>query len=175
MGEVLKLESKNKLKAMANLLEQEAGYYANLLDLARCKQKVLVGGQFAELESLLVEEQEFLKEVASLEEERYALQCDLAKEFGKHPTDVTVSKLSDLAEPEIGSILKENQQRLVHLLHELTAVNRCNSELIQQSLSYINFTMETLASGIGGSAPTYNGTGSRKRSKSVSRFLNRSI
>lgn len=173
MSDLMVDGSAQRLEAMSGLLEHETKLYAELLDLARQKRDTLINGQLGDLERLLISEQEILKEIATIEEDRYALQCDIARAWGKNPTEMTVSRLAEMADPAIGSRLKENQKKLVRLIHELSTVNQCNSELIQQSLAYINFAMETLAAGLDNGAATYSGAGTRRRIRGAARFLNK--
>ncbi len=163
-------EQDKRLTAMAGLLDEEGRLYGRLLDLARQKQRALVDGRLGDLEAVLEEEQRVLHTVAGLEEERYALQCDLAKQFGCAPGEMTVSRLAEAAGGPHGARLRERQQALVALIHDLSAVNQCNTELIQQSLAYVNFAIDTLA---GGAAPTYGEAGQRRRSQALRLFNKR--
>lgn len=147
-----------RLSTMVGLLETERGLYERLSQLARRKQDVLVHGRLPDLELILEEEKAALATIADIEEERYALQCGLAREFGLQPSDLTVSRLANMAGPVYGPRLRESQQSLVRLINELSAINQCNAELIQQSLAYINFTMDLL---VGGSTPSYGERGGR--------------
>lgn len=159
-----------RLSTMVGLLETERGLYERLSQLARRKQDVLVRGQLPELELVLEEEKAALLTVADLEEERYALQCDLARGFGFDPTGLTVSRLAEMAGPVYGPRLRESQQSLVRLINELSAANQCNAELIQQSLAYINFTMDLLT---GGSVASYGDRGERRKVPLRDKFFSR--
>lgn len=134
-----------RLEAMADMLAREADLYGELVGLARSKQKMLVDGEIASLESILVKERDLLRTISQVEEDRYALQCDLASDLDLSPGDLTVGRLADLAGPAYGALLRERQQRLAGLIQELSAVNQCNAELISQALAYVDFTLEALA------------------------------
>lgn len=149
-----------RLARMLSLLEAERRLYEELSGLARRKREILIQGRLAELEGLLEEEKGALKGVADVENERFALQCDLAQELGLEPAELTVSRLAEAAGPEYGPRLRESQQALVSLIDDLSTINLCNSELIQQSLAYVNFAMDLLA---GGTAGGYGRRGERKR------------
>lgn len=159
-----------RLSTMVGLLETERGLYERLSQLARQKRDVLVRGQLPDLELVLEEEKAALAAVADLEEERYALQCSLARELGYDPADLTVGRLADMAGSVYGPRLRENQQSLVRLINELSAANQCNAELIQQSLAYINFTMDLLA---GASVASYGDRGERRKLPLRDRFFSR--
>lgn len=160
----------SSLTAMTELLDEQGGLYDRLLGLAQRKRKVLISGELGELEAVLGEEQSILKRIARLEEERYALQCDLAGQFGFKPGELTVSKLAELAGPVHGHRLRRCQQVLVGLIGELSAVNQCNSELIQQSLAYVNYAMDALVNGVG---QTYGESGKRERGQMLRLFNKR--
>lgn len=160
----------DRLSTMVGLLETERGLYERLSQLARQKQDVLVRGRLSDLELVLEEEKAVLSTVAEIEEERYALQCGLARELGLEATDLTVGRLAELAGATFGPRLRENQQSLVRLINELSATNQCNADLIQQSLAYINFTMDLLA---GASMASYGDRGERRKVPLRDRFFSR--
>lgn len=164
-------EQGERLIAMSRFLQEEHRLYGRLMELACGKQKVLVEGRLDDLENLVQEEQAVLKSVAALEEDRYALQCDLALTFGVSPSELTVTRLAEIAGPAHGPSLQEAQQQLVKLIHELSAINQSNQELIQQSLAYISFAMDTVT-GIS-SAPTYGKEGRRHRTRPALNIVNR--
>lgn len=162
-----------RISQMVVLLDEECQVYSHLLELARKKQQFLIGGQLTELEQLLSQEQEALKAATVLEEERYALQCDLAQLYGSQPGELTVTALAELAGHSYGPRLKESQHHLVKLVNDLSALNQSSAELIQQSLAYINFTMDAVA---GATFPAaYNRDGSRKKRQVGLRFFNRQV
>lgn len=159
-----------RLGTMVKLLGDEAALYGDLVDLAREKQRALVGGRLSDLERILAREQDLLKSVAEVEEARYALQCDLASCFGVTPGELTVTRLAEAVGSSYGPLLLEKQQALVGLINELTALNQANAELIQQSLAYIAFTMDALA---GEASATYGDDGRRQRGPVSLRLFNR--
>lgn len=158
------------LERMLALLEAERRLYEDLYALARRKQDILVQGQFRDLERVLAQEKESLRAVSDVEGQRYALQCRLARDLGLEPAELTVSRLAELAGPPYGARLSEAQQSLVSLIDDLSAVNLCNAELIEQSLAYLHFALDLVA---GGGAGSYGRLGERQRPSPRSRLFNR--
>ncbi len=156
------------LSEMLNLLEAERRLYEDLLGLARRKQEVLVEGRLSELEGLIEREKEALGGVAAVEEERFALQCRLAGALGLEPAELTVGRLAEVAGQPFGARLIQVQQALVTLIDDLSTLNQCNTEMIQQSLAYVDFVMGLLAGGR--SAETYGRKGERPRASHLVLF-----
>lgn len=160
-------EQEERLRAMIRFLQEESSLYRQLLEVAKEKQRVLVEGRFQSLGQVLEKEQKILRTVVGVEEERYALQCDLARLYGYSPGELTVSRLAETA-GKYGVALREKQRELTGIIQELSLVNQSNSELIQQSLAYIDFTLETLK----GPSLSYDRRGKKRRGGSSSRFFN---
>ncbi len=134
-----------RLRVMVDMLGRETELYTELVELARAKQKILVDGEIPSLESVLFKERDLLRAISQVEEDRYALQCDLASDLGLSPGELTVGRLADMAGTPCGPVLRERQQRLAGLIQELSAVNQCNAELINQALAYVDFTLGALS------------------------------
>lgn len=167
-AEALVKVGEGDLSAMLDLLEAERRLYEDLSGLARRKQEVLVEGRLSELEGLIEREKETLRGVAAVEEERFALQCRLAGALGLEPAELTVTRLAESAGPPFGARLTQAQQALVGLIDELSTLNQCNTEMIQQSLAYVDFVMGLLAGGR--SAETYGRRGERPRPSHLGLF-----
>ncbi len=159
-----------QLERMLALLEAEHRLYSDLCALARRKQEILIRGQLDELERLLGEEKAALADVSRLEEERYALQCELAGQLGLQPAELTVSRLAELAGPFYGPRLSQVQQALVGLIDDLSTLSLCNAELIEQSLAYLNYALDLLS---GGRAGEYDRQGGRRPGAARLNLLNR--
>lgn len=159
--------AESQIEMMLTFLEAEGRLYGDLCSLARRKQEILIAGEMEELERLVAAEQAALAEVSRLEEERYALQCQLAAAWGLQPAELTVSRLAELAGPQHGPRLGEAQRRLVALIDDLSTLTLCNAELIEQSLAYLRYTMDLLG---GGRAAIYDRRGGRRGAAGLNRF-----
>lgn len=132
---------------MIQALEEQLGLYRTLLDLSRHKQETLVKGGTAEFEAIVESEQALLWQAGRLEERRFTLQTQMAREMGLIPEDLTVSRLAPhVGEPD-GSRLRALQTDILRTLAELGQVNEVNTRLIKQSLSYINAALQLITAG----------------------------
>lgn len=125
------------LSRITDVLEEQSVLYDDLLSLARKKQEILVAGGGSEFETVLRGEQTLMVRAGRLEEQRLALQSDLAAVLGLSPEKLTVSGLIELSEAPAARRLKELGGRIRLAVDELRQVNDLNLKLLQRSLAYI--------------------------------------
>ncbi len=155
-------------KKLIEILEKESGLYKDILELSRHKTNTIVEGKVAELEQITRVEQKMLLNIGGLEQQREDAVNQLARSL-----NVPADQLSiDLAIDKVGADLKE---RLVALkddiaaqLKELKQVNDLNSQLIEKSLEYIDFSINLIAGSP--SDVTYNTAKGKGKDKGVSFF-----
>lgn len=161
------------LERMESLLDRQLELYQSLVEMSHRKQQVLVRGDLQELESIIKAEQALLWQAGKLEESRLALQGELAASAGLKPEELDLSKLAELAGEPFASRYKSLQGCMVAIMDQLGAINRLNMELIEQSLSYINFSLELLSGAEAGE--TYTPAGKSPGRKDVTRLLDRKV
>lgn len=127
------------------VLEQLIAEHERMLKLANHKKEVLIAGKIDELARIVQFESRCISTIQSLELERekhislYLMQRGIRKE---------TCYLSDLIEmepnPDMKLELSRCQLRLGNLVKELQNVNHLNQRLIEQSLAYVNLSLEEL-------------------------------
>lgn len=134
-------------KSCAGLLENlrnQHDIYRELLSLALAKQPVLVKGDVPNLERITKREELLLVQVGRLEEQRQSLHHALADHFALSVQELTFTELlKRLGENEkgvFGSLFNE----ITKILKKLAEVNDSNTELVKNSLDYINFSVNLL-------------------------------
>lgn len=159
---------------MIDALTEQLNLYRTLVDLSRRKRDLLVKGGTIEFEAIVESEQALLWQAGRLEERRFALQSQMAREMGLIPEDLTVSRLAPhVGEPE-GTRLRTLQSDILRVLAELGEVNEINTRLIKQSLSYINATLQMITAG-GQRPATYNPQGQALSLGDRLKVLNRKV
>lgn len=133
------------LYTIVEILEQLVVEHEKMLKLAEHKKDVLIKGNIDELSRILQFESRCINAIQSLELERekhvslYLMQRGIRKET------CYLGDLIEMAEkPELKQSLSTCQQKLSNSISELKLVNELNQKLIEQSLAFLNFTIEEL-------------------------------
>ncbi|WP_127581211.1 flagellar protein FlgN [Paenibacillus koleovorans] len=130
------------LKVLDRLIE----LHEALLTLGGQKRPVIVANQVTELTQITQRESKLVKEIGLLETERVkAVQAYLGSSGIFATAAMTISdfirfvhRLSDK------EALQSRQQRLVELIGELKRVNELNRQLLEQSLSFVNYSIDLM-------------------------------
>jgi len=154
------------------IMEKQLEIYRRLLTLAYEKRPVLVKGKIPELEKITKEEELLILQVGRLEEQRQVLVRALANHFVLSPEDVTLSRITERVDEETCSKLQQVLEDLPGVLKELADINEVNTELIKNSLDYINFSIDILVSN--SRTPVYN-QHEEKKKESAAKIFDRKV
>jgi flagellar biosynthesis/type III secretory pathway chaperone len=154
-------------------LEDQKDLYRRMMELGRQKQKELIMGDLERIDILTKEEENFLYQAERLEEQRYQCASRLIAHY-QLPENATLKDLIQVAPSADRSKLEELQQSMNQMVSELDKLNQENIALIQQSLKFINFTVDLLTKP--DDVGTYgSGKDKNKKQDSVSRILDKKI
>ncbi|WP_025716543.1 flagellar protein FlgN [Paenibacillus sp. 1-18] len=134
------------LVRLIDVLEQLDQKHLILLELAKSKKKIVMENDINSLVQHLKQESRLLKQVEELEEARMEVSYELLRERGiKSQLNLTITELARLVfDPEDKNKLLSVQSRLSHTLSELKEVNAINQKLIEQSLVFIDYSLDLL-------------------------------
>ena len=125
------------------LLEGQKEIYSDLLSLGRTKQADLIKGSIEELDAVTRREENLIFQAGRLEEERYRCVGRLMEVNGCSQ-GAPLREIIDMAPQEIKEKLEELHLDMVKILAELDRLNQENMKLIQQSLKFIQVTIEAV-------------------------------
>ncbi|MCC3379477.1 flagellar protein FlgN [Paenibacillus farraposensis] len=134
------------LERLIDVLEQLDQKHLILLELAKSKKKIVMENDINSLVQHLKQESRLLKQVEELEEARMEVSYELLRERGiRSQLNLTITELARLVfDPEDKNKLLSVQSRLSHTLSELKEVNAINQKLIEQSLVFIDYSLDLL-------------------------------
>ena len=135
----------NLINELITVLDQEARVYENILRMSKNKTNIIVEGKVVELDNIVKLEQSLVLQMGRLEKLREELVEKLAGEIGIKPLEVTISELMKHINSERAQRLKACQDKLSTTVNELKDTNGINAKLIQNSLDYINFSINLIA------------------------------
>ncbi|MGE5542086.1 MAG: flagellar protein FlgN [Bacillota bacterium] len=131
---------------MARFLEQEAEAYADLVKLGKKKQEALIKGAISDLEKVVKAEQVVISRTGRIEENRWKLQQEVSSIINKPASEINLSDMISMADPANRESLLSSRDSIQRSIEQICELNDANSELINQSLSYVNFMLNALAS-----------------------------
>ncbi|WP_100333209.1 flagellar protein FlgN [Bacillus alkalisoli] len=117
------------------LLEKILTLHQRLLEQAVSKTELIKSGNPDELQSLLKEEQKLVQAIGQLEIERLKLMPN---------ADGTITTLIESTSGSDTNKLAQLKEELTTIVLQLKEQNELNQQLLQQSLQFINVTMNTL-------------------------------
>ncbi|MET1171870.1 flagellar protein FlgN [Paenibacillus amylolyticus] len=136
------------LDRLIAVLQQMEQSHRDMLALSEVKRQVIVKNDVDELITLLNKESRFMKQQEPLEIERQSAVHELLQERGiKSMLNLNITEISKLIfDPADKLRLLEVQKKLAGTLHELKEINQLNQMLIEQSLMFIDLSMDIFAS-----------------------------
>jgi len=160
---------------LVTILSDMLGLYQTLLALSKQKHDVLVAAKAHELEAVTKQEEMLIIQIGKLEVMRAAVLQEIATAYNLTTEDLTLSQLCEVNAPdkEACTCLNELRQQFDKVTAELVQVNKLNTKLIEQALSFVNFNMNLLTQNAAG--PTYAPQGQQAHAAPARTVLDRKV
>jgi hypothetical protein len=144
------------LTQLFNVLDQLDAAHQTMLHWGKSKRTAIMNNQVSELIQINNQESRVLKEILRLEEERVnCCHLFLQAKGIKSALNLNLTELSRLVfDPKDKETLLGKQQQLANSLSELKALNDMNQTLVEQSLQFLDYSMN-LFSGVPDQEVTY--------------------
>ena len=157
---------------LITVLEHQKECYEGLLTLAQYKTDSIINREMEFLEQVLKREQEFMGRSARLEKNRETILKDISNVLNINLKSLTISTLITKLEntPDEQEILKQIREDLLKIVAEIKVHNDTNEGLIQQSLGFIDFTLNALQSMNTHPSTGYQEKGDGSKQQSISFF-----
>lgn len=135
------------LNRLFELLERLDMAHHQMLDLAANKKESIKKNKIEELIQILSKEAKLVKGIEQLEEERKQAAYSFLQGVGiRSNLNLNLTELSRLVfDLEEKQKLLNLQKKLSGTLQQLKEANMLNQQLLQQSLSYIDFSIESMS------------------------------
>lgn len=133
------------MHTLYELLDNLIQLHKALYTLAMQKKEVLVKGDVDELVAITRQEQKLIKGVTAVETARLNAVKELTTEKGLTPQEGTLAeliKLTTSAEEKLR--LTSCRNELSRIVTELKEANELNQQLLEQSLSFVNMTLDLI-------------------------------
>ncbi|PLT35710.1 flagellar protein FlgN [Bacillus sp. V5-8f] len=126
------------------LLEKLVDLHKNLGELANSKTEIIKKGDIGALQGLLLEEQKLIKAIQSLEKERETVTREMVDKAGAADEAFTITRVIEYSSTSEAEALQELKDELLEEVAKLKDRNHLNQQLLQQSLQFLNISMELL-------------------------------
>lgn len=140
------MEQQSTFTILVSLLNKLILTYRALFTVANQKKDALIANQIDEVNKLSIQETKILKPIPDMEKEVRQLLTSIQRELGFRPKLKMglTELLTLLIDPNEKEILKNLNIELIEITDKLRAANELNYQLIQQSLDYVNFSLDVL-------------------------------
>lgn len=155
------------------LLAELSELCQGLLELSKQKREFLIAGQAQKLEAVTRQEEVLILRIGKLEVLREKVLQEIAAAHQLNTQGLTISQLRQLADEEVANKIKEFEQVFSGITNELVPLNQLNTQLIQQSLNFVNYNINLLAQTQTG--PTYAAKGSSGKNQPSRNFLDAKV
>ena len=135
-----------KINDLMEILEREIGIYEELLQVSKDKTEIIVKGNVPELDNITKVEQTLVLNMGKLEAFREKIVNDLSLELQTNPWELTISELFRYLDKTQTQRFEEYKTKLLNTINEIKTINELNSKLIQNSIDYINFSVNVISS-----------------------------
>jgi flagellar biosynthesis/type III secretory pathway chaperone len=133
------------VKNLIENLEQMIDAHKRMLDLAKEKRTLLVEGDSDGLRAVVYRESSCVDEIQKLEQHRKQLVQEIMGNKGHSGQSFSLEELINLqGSPFVKTTLQSIAKQLHVLIQEITHLNESNQQLIQATLSYVQYSMGML-------------------------------
>lgn len=159
---------------LLEILGREKETYATILEQSTQKKEALVKNDVATLEKIVSVEQNLVRLVTDVEQERLAETRRIAADMGCPQEEMTIQYMIDHSEEPETSELIRLKKELGGILGEQMRLNDINTDLLQTQLNYISYMIN-----VSTTPPTlsnvYTATGSEPESDSRLKLFDHQI
>ena len=117
-------------------LEAQLMLFKEFTRLGHLKKEALVHNNLQELDAVTLQEEKLLLQLGVIEENRLSWITLISETLGKNPLEVTLAELTK-DYPELNNVYN----KLEKTIEDLRQIHNLNSQLIDQALKTINFSI----------------------------------
>ncbi len=135
------------IRTVIEKLEQLDALHTDLLQLEKKKKEVLIQSQVDELSKITQMESRLMRSISGINQQWVQAAADFLADKGYRPEPMmTVSEMLKLVfHAEDRQALQEVQKRLSGTLEQLKKINALNQQLIEQSLAFIDYSIDLVS------------------------------
>ncbi|ANY74062.1 flagellar protein FlgN [Paenibacillus ihbetae] len=135
-------------RSIIDYMKRQDELHRQLIEAGNDKKQAIIANDVERLAAVMNRENRLLKQVAETEALRQGAAEEFLREKGiRSQLQLTVTEMTRLVfNPEEKTELLDVQRQLMDRLTELKELNQINRELIEQSLAFIDYSLNLLVS-----------------------------
>ncbi|AWP25422.1 flagellar protein FlgN [Paenibacillus sp. Cedars] len=135
-------------RTIIEYMKRQDELHEQLIEAGKDKRQAILDNDVELLTAVMTKENRLLKQVAETEALRQGAADDFLREKGiRSQLQLTVTEMTRLVfNPDEKTELQDVQEQLMDRLMELKELNAINRELIEQSLAFIDYSLNLLVS-----------------------------
>ncbi|BEP30211.1 flagellar protein FlgN [Helicovermis profundi] len=134
----------NYVDDLINALQKEYEIYKELTKIADDKKQIIIDGKIKELDKITIREQGLAMSLVKLENYREKVINKIMKDLNIKNID-TITELITHLDQDSKNKLNTVKNQLIGIIDDIKNKNELNSQLIDQSLKFIDFNIGLLA------------------------------
>lgn len=128
-------------QTLLTILNKELALYKEIAEVVEKQTDIIKKGDIEGLNELLKTQQKYVTSITVLEEER---QKELARIFPGKRELPTITDCIEMAVDQEKVQLSKVYENLMSVLQKIREINELNQQLLEQSLEFVNFSMNLL-------------------------------
>jgi flagellar biosynthesis/type III secretory pathway chaperone len=133
------------LKPLISTFEEIVSIQEQLVNVSDRKKDILVAGNIDSLSKLIQEESKLVRKLGKLEEERIFQMKEYLGSRGIHTEELTLSQLLQIIPTKADQVqIQALAEKLQQTIKRLQEQNELNAKLIQDSLNYVNHSIDLM-------------------------------
>ena len=135
------------ISELISVLNEQSNIYEQLCGISMHKKEMIIINDIEELKKITSSENLLLGKIQRIDKIRVSLIEDIACVLNEEESDITLSALANIIndQPDYNAFI-EAVEKLRNTLDALKNLNEQNKQLIQNSLEYIDFSINVIRS-----------------------------
>lgn len=130
--------------ALISIMFEEKKLYDEILKITKNKTKFIIDRDMENISHISFEEEKFIGEIQVLEDKRIKISELLVNQLGLLNKNISISELTNFLDDDKAKRLNQIKLEILDIITELKNVNELNAKLINNSLEYIDFSINLL-------------------------------
>ncbi|GGG84421.1 flagellar protein FlgN [Paenibacillus radicis (ex Gao et al. 2016)] len=133
------------VQPIIDVLQAQLALYGNLLEIESSKKPLIMSNDFLQLNVVTQKEKLLVAQAEELERNRNLITLRYFKDIGfRYRVSLLSEVIKSVSELETKQKLMQLHGQLTEILKELKQVNELNQQLVQQSIAFIDFSIDLM-------------------------------
>ncbi|MFF2092610.1 flagellar protein FlgN [Paenibacillus sp. NPDC058174] len=133
------------VQPIIEILQAQLALYGTLLEIEKSKKPLIMSNDFLQLNVVTQKEKLLVAQAEELESNRSLITLRYFKDIGfRYRVSLLSEVIKSVSELEPKQKLMQLHEQLTDILKELQQINELNQQLIQQSIAFIDFSIDLM-------------------------------